>query len=559
MTETVAHRAWALLAACLAASLLFFFANRAAYRGYFSDDDLDNLGWPTYVGNDVYYRALLTPKLDKLNFRPVGDLYYRYLYRAFHLNFPPYVIALQLVHGLNVTLLFLLLRRLDFSTLAAASGALFYLFHAVVLEIYWKPMYVFDLLCATLCLTTLLLYVEGHWILALAPFWLAYKSKEVAVMLPAGLLVWEWLLGKRAWKRLIPYFAISLSFGLQAVWHNQNIPAGNNYALHLTFASLWHSIGFYSSAVFYLPFGALALLLTPVFVRDGRLYLGLVLMSALLLPMLALPGRQESVYWYVPMIGLAILIATIASRAPSWAIALFFAVWLPWNYIVLREKRRSILAAADENRWYTTGLIEYARRVPPVKAVVFEGIPEHMRDWGVRGAIHQAFGQQVDAVWYQDARAHEAMAKLPMAVVSYYPVPRIVKGMLRTRNELQSYIRFSDQVPKSQLGTGFQIDDQSDQSQIEPHAEITLFRPPESREFEIVASRRPSGNLPHDHARISVFEDEFALGEQDLSNLASQRLRWQLPDAASGHKKITIAINPPEQTIALRAIGYVEP
>src|SRR5579863_5888984 len=227
MTDATARRSWALLAGFLAAALLFFFANRAAYHGYFSDDDLDNLGWPTFVANDVYYRALLTPKLGELNFRPVGDLYYRYLYRAFHLNFPPYVVALQFVHGLNVTLLFLLLRRLDFSTLAAGSGALFYLFHAAVLEIYWKPMYIFDLLCATLCLTTLVLYVEGRWILALASFWLAYKSKEVAVMLPVGLLLWEWLLGRRAWKRLIPYFAISLSFGLQAIWHNRDISPGN--------------------------------------------------------------------------------------------------------------------------------------------------------------------------------------------------------------------------------------------------------------------------------------------------------------------------------------------
>ena len=552
MTETVPHRSWA-LAGCLAAALLFFFANRAAYQGYFSDDDLDNLGWPTFVANNVYYHGLLALKSEATNFRPVGFLYYRYLYRTFHLNFPPYVIALQLVHGLNVTLLFLLLRRLDFSAFAAACGALFYLFHAAVLEIYWKPMYVFDLLCATLCLITLLLYLRGQWILAVATFWLAYKTKEIAVMLPIALASWEWLCGERKWKRLIPFFLISLNFGLQALWLNRTMHQGSPYAMRFSRSFLLDTGAFYSSSIFFVPYAGLTVLLLPIWLRDRRLYVGLICAAALLVPMLVLPGRKESVYWYIPIIGLAIAVAAIASRTPSWAIALFFALWLPWNYIVLREKRRSILALADENRWYTTGLIEYARHVPPLKAVVYEGIPEHMHYWGVNGAIHQAFGQQVDAVWYQDARAPEAMAKVPMAIVSYYPVPRIVKGRLRTRNELQSYIRFSDEVPKSQLGAGFRIDNKSDQSWIQPHAEIVLFRPLGSREFEVLASV-PAG----DRARITAFEDEAALGEQELQG--SRPLRWRLPDGASGNKKIVLATEMPgNSAIAIQAIGYLEP
>ncbi len=201
---------WVLIAFFTAALVVFFFANRAAYKGYFSDDDLDNLGWPTMAGDDTFVTAILTPRFSEMNLRPIGDLYYRYLGRAFKLRFPPYVFVLQLLHVLNAVLLFCLLRRLDFSNVAAGAGALFYGLNAVILEAFWKPMYIFDVLCATFCLIALLFYLRGRWILALVPFWLAYKSKEIAVMLPVALLAYEWLLGERKWKRLIPYFLISL-------------------------------------------------------------------------------------------------------------------------------------------------------------------------------------------------------------------------------------------------------------------------------------------------------------------------------------------------------------
>ena len=52
---------------------------------------------------------------------------------------------------------------------------------------------------------------------------------------------------------------------------------------------------------------------------------------------------------------LAIAVAAVASKAPSWAIALFFVAWFPLNYVILCDKSREILALADEDRWYTTG------------------------------------------------------------------------------------------------------------------------------------------------------------------------------------------------------------
>src|SRR5260370_1318671 len=120
-------RSWIPLACFFMAAVLFYFVNRPAYNGYFSDDDFANIGWPTQIGSDVYYKALVSTKPDELNFRPFAYLYYRFMGRVFKLHYEPYVAVLQVFHGLNVILLFLLLGRLSFSQIAAGAGALFYL------------------------------------------------------------------------------------------------------------------------------------------------------------------------------------------------------------------------------------------------------------------------------------------------------------------------------------------------------------------------------------------------------------------------------------------------
>jgi hypothetical protein len=568
MTATAPSRAkpWVLLAFFLAAGTLFFFANRPAYKAYFSDDDLNQMGWPTILTAGDFVAEILTPKFSEANFRPVGYLYYRFMAPAFKLNYRPWVAVLQAGHLLNVILLFFVLRRLGFSDFAAGVGALFYVFHAALIYIYWQPQYVFEVLCCMFCLLTLLLYIRGHWILALIPFWLAYKSKEIAVTLPAALLAWEWFIGGRKWKRLIPYFLISLNFGLQALWMNRTIAPDAGYALRLDPATLWHTIVFYSSAIVFLPFAGLALLLVPIFTRDRRVHVGLIFTAALFVPMLVLPSRLETVYWYIPMVGLAIAAAALASRVPRWAIALFFLAWFPLNYHMMKPKRSELLAHGDQVRWYVGGLQEYAKHVPPLKAVVFQGTPPFMGSWGISGAIHQVFGLHVDVAWFKDPDVRKKLAEVPMAIVGYYPVSRSVKGLLRERDELESYVRFSGEPPALQLGGGWYNDD-APFRWIGPQADISLRRPEGSREFEIVAFVPPESLQKDGPARIGVIEDEHPLGTRTLSESQPYSLRWKLAAGDAGDHRITIVTEPVRRRIgdprdlgiAVGAIGYVAP
>jgi hypothetical protein len=173
------------------------------------------------------------------------------------------------------------------------------------------------------------------------------------------------------------------------------------------------------------------------------------------------------------------------------------------------------------------------------------------------------FGRNVRAVWYLDPRAQEALAQVPMAIVGYYPVSHSVKGLLRERNELESYIRFTDEAPAFQLGRGWYNDD-APFRWIEPQADLSLRRPVGSREFEIVAFVPPESLRKEGPAKVTLIEDETSLGAQTLSE--PRPLRWRLPDRAAGVHRIAVFTEPVKHAagyrdlgIAVSAIGYVAP
>src|SRR5580704_16245638 len=242
----------------LATAALFLIANRAAYKGYFQDDELNNIAWTRDIPAIEYAKAILTPRFFVNNFRPVGHFYFREMSLLYGLDFPRYLPILHLAHLLNVWMVWLIARRLGIAVFPASLGTLFFASHMAAFDIYWKPMYVFDLFCATFSLLAIFLYARRRYVLAFCAFWLAYKSKELAIMLPAVLGYYEFLLVKdRNWKRLIPFFAVSLLFGLQSILLNPN--PDNNYTFRFTPAAFWKCLSFYSSQIFLIPYAGLPL------------------------------------------------------------------------------------------------------------------------------------------------------------------------------------------------------------------------------------------------------------------------------------------------------------
>src|SRR5579872_6818230 len=332
---------------------VFLLANHAAYKGYFQDDDLDTLGWAQFGSSYHYLKALISPRLSPGNFRPAGHYYYHLFAVFYHLDFPKYIVPLHLIFLLNGWLLWMIARRLDFDRTAVFIGVVYYLFHAALLDAYWKPMYVFDLLCTTFCLVSLLLWLHDRWILSFAAFWLAYKCKEPAIMLPVVLAGCEWFLGRRRWKQLIPFFLVSVSFGVQGLLFNPN--KDNDYTFRFTAPALWKTISFYTGKLFFLRWAGLALVPLLFLVQDRRLWLGALAAACFLAPLLFLPGRLFAVYWCLPLTGVAIMLMALASRYQT-AAAVFLLLWLPWNLMQLHRERTEVLRLASGNRAFVSEL-----------------------------------------------------------------------------------------------------------------------------------------------------------------------------------------------------------
>lgn len=364
-----------------AAAALFLLANRAAYRGYFQHDDFAHLSWSTGpLGGFV--RDLASPLFYPNLYRPLGHLWYAAMGRTARLEFPWYVACMHALHLLAAWLVWRLLRRLELAPWPAAAGALFFLFHRALFDIYWHPAYVFDLMCGVLCLASILFYGSRRWVLSFVCFWLAYKAKEPAVMLPAVLACYEFLLGGREWKRVAPFLAAGLWFGLQGLLRSPARDA--DYALRFD----WRLIGYYTAQVAVAPWAALA---AAVALRDRRAYWGGAALLLLLAPMLLLPLRARPVYVYEGMIGAAVVFGVAAARVHKAVPTLFLAAWLPWTYAQLRENRGPALAEARENRAYAAALMEDARAHPEAKRFLFEAAPAGMPGWAIEAAVRYIY------------------------------------------------------------------------------------------------------------------------------------------------------------------------
>src|SRR3954451_3039946 len=101
---------------------LFLMLNREAYRGYFQDDEIDNLSWAPYLSPLDLLKGAVTPRFQANNFRPVGHYYFHAVEEVAGLEFPIYVGVIQAFHLLNVWLLWLIVRRLGATPFPAAAA-----------------------------------------------------------------------------------------------------------------------------------------------------------------------------------------------------------------------------------------------------------------------------------------------------------------------------------------------------------------------------------------------------------------------------------------------------
>lgn len=523
-------------------AIFFYIANRGAYKGFFDGDDLDNLNMTNAIGAGQFIDTFFSPKLDQSNFRPVGHAFYHYFGRRAGLNFPRYILFIHSVHLLNAMLAWLLLRALGFQPFNALAGVLFFAFNMGAFEIYWKPMYVFDLVCATFTLASLVLWMHNRWILSFIAFWCAFKSKEVAIALPVVLALIEYTLGARRWKQLIPFFAVSLNFGLQAAIGNR--ARDNAYTLRFTFDALKTCLTYYGNRILVVPYGGL-LVAALLFVRDKRARLGVIAILLFMGPMLFLPGRLFGAYLYVPLIGLSIAAAAFSHKAGRIASVVLVLLWLPLNYRGMQVRRKQELTIAGQNRDYMNRVTQLLQDAPATNAFIFDKSPQGLHSWGVRAAVRYA-------VWpraYKEAEIRTAealeLANEPnLAYMMWIPERDRLYIAARTKGTLDiPYVAMNEQAPLWQLGDGWHgLEGGFQWTNLV--ASARLARPSDATRFEMLVNVGPLLIDKLKNVKLEVLVDGAKIGEQNFETPGWRALGFTVPPSASPTAQVQFRSSP---------------
>ena len=520
-------------------------ANRGAYKNYFQADSIDNLALAQSLGPRDFLEPLLVPKVSFDNFRPVGMLFFNFMGRAFGLWFPPYVGVLQLLHILNALLIVWLLRRLQFSLAASCVGAVFFTVNMALFSVHWEPMYVFDLLCGTLCLLSLIAYVDRHWIVSLVLFWFAYRAKEIAVMLPAVLATYELVLASRRWKRLIPFFALSAVLVVQALINNA--ARQSDYTLRFDPASIWQCMTFYSGEILLVPFAAYGIILLAVVVRGRRLWFGLASFCFLMLPLLALPGRLAAAYLYVPLIGIAVVIGALAHRHPKAVLAALLLVWIPWNFVNLRRLRKAEIARGDTARIYVANIVKAAQQHPNISTYLYNQLP--MPWYVIPAVVHLVHHEHEDVtvLAVDDPKAAGPLASQPLVLLDWEPAP--IPGSVVTLAHTPEtpdvgHITMNRFTPLWQFESGWNFGERGPYRWIEPSAVVRLTRPTGGAHFELTANvTKEYLNYVHrSHLRVVI--DGRLIGERDFDHPGLEVLRWNLDPAPFATVRVSFQVQP---------------
>lgn len=183
-----------------------------ATLSYFDPDSSTNLyrSWCSPLSSLV--KANLLFFLSSQFYRPMGCVWHRVIFYFAGFNPLPFNIADLVFLAANIWLTYAVCRRLSDCREAGVLAALMIAYHRSFRYVYFDIAFVFDVLCYFFYFSALLIYIRArsqHRALAtwesiafLALYICALNSKEMAITLPAVLVVYEWLYqDTRDWMR----------------------------------------------------------------------------------------------------------------------------------------------------------------------------------------------------------------------------------------------------------------------------------------------------------------------------------------------------------------------
>lgn len=523
---------------------LFYVASKGAYKGFFSADDLDNLAWTRHSDITAFLTGLVTPQFYTSNFRPVGHFYFWALGHLAGLDFRPYVAVLHALHLVNLGLLWALLGKLRFSWAARAAGVVFFAFHMAVFDAYWRPMYVFDVVCALFSLLSVLLWMDQRRWWSLLSFWLAYKSKELAVAVPLVLAAYEYLLGSFSLRALKWHLAGAAGFTVQALMFQGG--RGGDYGLRLTPLTLWQTVDYYASQVLLVPHAGFGLALLPVWIRDRRLWWGLLAGALWLAPMLLVPGRLFGAYLYLPLAGLAVAMAVLTERFGWKWIAAPMALWLGFNYAEMREKRKATLAEAEETAAYVYSLADLARDGKDIDTILIDSSPAGLRRWGIEGALRYTFDRDdLQIIYMEDADHKEPRPDATLAMLSWEAPLKKLYTMRRTAALGDAaYLEMNRLTPVWQLGAGW-YQREGNFRWTMPKATATVRRPADANTFQVTVNVGPDYIKAVGQSTLSVHVGGVDLGSRTFTKNGWVTESFPMAPGEAGNVEVEFRVDPP--------------
>jgi hypothetical protein len=301
------------------------------------NDDVMNLNFAWGPPLHRLLLALLVPFTPF--YRPSGAALYRFIFDLFGLNFLPFRIAVHLMLLLNLYLVYKLARTLTRSAETGAMAALLYSFHGRLTGIYLNNGAIYDVLCATLTLATLLYYVSvresgrsiagRRWVWLFLLFTFAINAKEMAAVIPLLLFIYEALYHGRSLRPLPPMILTVAT--LIATWAKMSpralFHANPGYRMTFTLDQfLEHSRRLMTHLVYATNDGltiqwtiAIWLAVLAIAAASRSKFLWFAASFALLapLPVIFIPYRGFFVM-YLPLAGWAIFVAGVLVGGRKW-------------------------------------------------------------------------------------------------------------------------------------------------------------------------------------------------------------------------------------------------
>jgi hypothetical protein len=265
-----------------------------------------------------------------------------------------------------------------------------------------------------------------------------------------------------------------------------------------------------------------------------------------LVPLVPLPGRLYSAYWYIPLIGVAMVLSSLADSRYGWVAAVFLAAWLPWNYLNLRDYRRQTLAADAECRDYVAQLESSNASLQGISTFLYDGLPISFPPWGAAGALRYLLSSLDIKLYSMADPAAKSMLQHPAVATLVWVEPnrRLWIAAHHPATPDTTYIMMNEVTPVWQLTDGWFGSDGGFRW-MAPHATARLYRTPQANQFEVVLSFDAQSLAARGPADFSARLNGEPLGTTRLTEVGIRTLRWPLPRGSAGTVNVELQADPP--------------